>query len=49
VAVQVRGGDGGWRLAKGKTKKKMDAAISTAIAVHLAVGDEGQEEAGNVW
>lgn len=49
VAVQVRGGNGGWRLAKGKTKKKMDAAIAAAIAVLLAVQDEGAEEAGNVW
>ena len=49
VAVQVRGGDGGWRLAKGKTKKKMDAAIALAIAVHLALTEEGETEAGNVW
>ncbi len=48
VAVQVRGGNGGWRLAKGKTKKHMDAAIAAAIAVHLALTEEG-EEAGNVW
>lgn len=36
VAVQSRGGNGGWRLSKGKTKRKMDAAIAAAIAVHIA-------------
>ena len=45
VAVQARGGSGGWRLAKGKTKKKMDAAIAAAIASHLAVLDAGGEPA----
>lgn len=39
VAVQARGGAGGWRLSKGKTKKKMDAAIAAAIVTHLAVAD----------
>lgn len=39
VAVQARGGGGGWRLAKGKTRKKMDAAIAAAIATRLAVSD----------
>jgi phage terminase large subunit-like protein len=36
VAVQARGGNGGWRLAKGKTKKKMDAAVAAAMAIWLA-------------
>jgi hypothetical protein len=36
VAVQARGGDGGWRLKKGKTKKHMDAAIAAALAALLA-------------
>lgn len=36
VAVQARGGDGGWRLKKGSSKAKMDAAIAAAIAVLLA-------------
>lgn len=39
VAVQARGGNGGWRLAKGKTRRKMDAAIAAAICTHLAVLD----------
>lgn len=36
VAVQARGGNGGWRLSKGRTKKHMDAAIAAAIAAWLA-------------
>lgn len=36
VAVQARGGDGGWRLKKGAAKRKMDAAIAAAIAALLA-------------
>lgn len=38
VAVQARGGDGGWRLKKGKgrSNRKMDAAIAAAIAALLA-------------
>jgi len=40
VAVQTRGGDGGWRLSKGKSKaRKMDAAIAAAIAVALATAE----------
>lgn len=41
VAVQARGGNGGWRLAKGKSRKKMDAAIAASICTHLAVLDAG--------
>lgn len=36
VAVQAQGGNGGWRLHKGKTRKHMDAAIAAAIAARLA-------------
>ncbi len=36
VAVQARGGDGGWRLKKGAGKQKMDAAIAAAIAAWLS-------------
>ena len=36
VAVQVQGGNGGWRLSKGKAKRKMDAAIGAAIVALLA-------------
>lgn len=36
AAVQTRGGNGGWRLSKGKSKKKMDAAVALAMAAHLA-------------
>lgn len=39
VAVQARGGNGGWRLAKGKTRKRMDAAIAAAVVAHLAIGN----------
>lgn len=48
VAVQARGGDGGWRLAKGRTRKKMDAAIAAAIAARLAVLDAGPEDDGTL-
>lgn len=41
VAVQARGGSGGWRLSKGKTRKHMDAAIAAAIVSHLALNDSG--------
>lgn len=41
VAVQARGGSGGWRLAKGKTKKQMDAAVATAMVAHLALMNAG--------
>jgi len=41
VAVHARGGNGGWRLTKGSTRKKMDAAIATAIVARLAVLDAG--------
>ena len=44
VAVQTRGGDGGFRLAKGRSRKKMDAAVAAAIATRLAVMDAGGEE-----
>jgi phage terminase large subunit-like protein len=38
VAVAARGGGGGWRLAKGKNpKKKMDAAVASAMVVELAM------------
>ena len=47
VAVQARGGDGGWRLAKGKTRKKMDAAIAAAMTVRLAVLDAGGDDDGS--
>lgn len=40
VAVQARGGNGGWRLSKGKAKRKMDGAIAAAIATLLAVEAE---------
>ncbi len=36
VAVQARGGDGGWRLKKGASRRKMDAAIAAAIAAWLS-------------
>lgn len=49
VAVQVRGGNGAFRLAKGKTKKKMDAAIAAAVMVHLALDDEQEQEEFHVW
>lgn len=44
VAVQTRGGNGGWRLSKGKTKKKMDAAIAAAIAVYMAMNPPEAED-----
>lgn len=45
VAVQARGGNGGWRLSKGKSRgKKMDAAIAAAIAVWLACQPAEDEE-----
>lgn len=36
VAVAARGGNGGWRLAKGKSRRKMDAAIAAAMTAWLA-------------
>lgn len=43
VAVQARGGNGGWRLTKGKTKKHMDAAIAAAMVAHLALNNFGDD------
>lgn len=43
VAVQARGGNGGYRLAKGKSRKKMDAAVAAAMCTHLAVLDAGEQ------
>lgn len=49
VAVQTRGGNGAWRLAKGKTKKKMDGAVAAAMAVSLAL-DPGEDDTEvHVW
>lgn len=48
VAVQARGGDGGWRLKKGSGR--MDAAIAAAMAALLALNPlEAQEGAPNLW
>ena len=33
VRLDISGGDGGWRLTKGRSKKKIDACYATAIAV----------------
>lgn len=52
VAVQARSGNGGWRLAKGKTKKKMDGAVAAAMNALLAttvVPDEEEEAVPNIW
>ena len=46
VAVQARGGNGGWRLSKGQTRKRMDAAIAAAIAAWLATQPD---EAPAAW
>jgi phage terminase large subunit-like protein len=50
AAVQARGGNGGWRLSKGKTKKKMDAAIAGAICTALATLPPDEEETEpHIW
>lgn len=49
VAVHARGGNGAWRLAKGKTKRKMDAAIAAAIAAMLASAPAEPERRTTVW
>ena len=47
VAVQARGGDGGWRLKKGAGR--MDAAIAAAMAALLALNPlDDEEEAGEL-
>lgn len=49
AARQARGGDGGFRLAKGQTKKKMDFAVALVIAIYLALFETDTDKAGNVW
>lgn len=49
VAVQTRGGNGAWRLAKGKTKKKMDGAVALAMAVSLALTPDDEQKEVHVW
>lgn len=40
LSAATRQTDEGWRLSKGRAKRKMDAAIALAMAVHLAVIDD---------
>ena len=49
VARQVEGG--GFRLAKNKARKAMDAAVALAMVVYLAYGEEGPEDATepHIW
>lgn len=49
VAVQARGGDGGWRLKKGQAKRKMDAAVAAAIVALLSAEPAKQKRAPILW
>lgn len=44
----ISGGDGGWRLTKGKSKRKIDACYATAIAIAV-MGDEVEREEPSIY
>jgi len=41
-AVAREAFSGGWRLSKGRSRKKMDAAVAAAMAAHIAVQERGR-------
>ncbi len=50
AVIQVSGGDGGFRLSKGRARKANDAAICAAIVAHEATQPaEAEPEAPNIW
>ncbi len=49
VAVPAQGGDGGWRLTKGRAKRPMDAAIAAAMAVSLAQAPPEPDPGPQIW
>ncbi|GAB4333628.1 MAG: terminase large subunit [Dehalococcoidia bacterium] len=44
-AVAREAFSGGWRLSKGRSRKKMDAAVAAAMAAHIAVQERGRAPA----
>ena len=44
-AVAREAFSGGWRHSKGRSRKKMDAAIAAAMAAHIAVQERGRAPA----
>lgn len=51
LAAVTREADGGWRISKGKSKQKIDAAVALCVAayVHELVEVPDDDLAGSVW